>query len=339
MRSPKARNIVVVRSVARYFPERHPCWGTRPVSSETVDIRGFLRGLMGYWLRASILVFFALVLGVVYLRSATYRYTITTEVASTDQSINPTLSSSLAILRTGLPINLRTDLNMELFLSEMMSIEIAQKLAQDQDLLHAMFSARWDKQRQEWRQPSPTIATLRQWLGLPEHTHTAPTADDVQSFMEKNIEVRRTAASPVVTLVLKDKDPAFAVKLLTSAYGLVDGNLRAQSLQRAQQRLDFLQDYLTKTTLEDYRRELVLALVDQVRTLMAGKLPAAFAVYVISQPWSTDYPTEPTARVVFAFAVFAGLAFTAFTIFVLPAKRPQRQARGEPVLGPVEELP
>ena len=152
-------------------------------------------------------------------------------------------------------------------------------------------------------------------------------------------EVRRTAASPVVTLVLKAKDPAFAVKLLTSAYGLADGNLRAQSLQRAQQRLDFLQDYLTKTTLEDYRRELALALVDQVRTLMAGKLPAAFAVYVISQPWSTDYPTEPTARVVLAFAVFVGLAFAAFTIFVFPAKRPQRLTRTEPALGPVEELP
>src|ERR1700685_3395784 len=99
MRSLKARNIVVVLSVARYFSGRHPCWGTRRVSSENVDIRRFLRGLMGYWLRASILVLLALVLGVVYLRGATYRYTVTTEVASTDQSINPTLSSSLAILR------------------------------------------------------------------------------------------------------------------------------------------------------------------------------------------------------------------------------------------------
>jgi len=310
-----------------------------PVMPESVELRLHFSGLMRYWLRAAVSLFVMLALAVFYLHVATYRYTITMEIASTDQSINPTLSSSLAILRTGLPINLRTDLNMELFLSEMTSIEIAQKLAQDQDLLHAMFSGRWDKQRQEWLSPSASSTTVRQWLGLPERTHTAPTADDVQSFMEKSIEVRRTTASPVVTLVLKNKDPAFAIKILTSAYGLADGNLRARSLQRAQQRLDFLQDYLAKTTLEDYRRELVLALVDQVRTLMAGKLPAAFAVYVISEPWATDYPTEPSGRVTLAVALLAGLALTALSILVLPAKRPRRQARTESVLDPVGELP
>jgi hypothetical protein len=276
---------------------------------------------------------------VLYLHIATYRYTVTMEVASTDQSVNPQLTSSISILRSGLPISLRTDLNMELFIDEMTSIEVAEKLAQDQDLLHSMFYGRWDKERQEWLPPSPTITTIRHWLGLPERTRIAPSAFDVQSFIDKNIEIRRTPTSPVVTLVIKHHDPAFATKLLTSAYALADGKLREISRERAQQRLDFLQDYLSKTTLEDYRRELVLALVDQVRTLMAGKLPSAFAVYVIAGPWSTDVPTDPSARGVLMLAVLAGLVLTGLSILVLPAKRRWPGGKTKPVLGAVEELP
>lgn len=292
----------------------------------TLDFRAILDEWARGWLRLCVFLILSIGIAIGYLHIAMYRYTISMELASTDHTISPSLGENFSFLSGGAAFGLREDLNMELFLAEMTSIEVAEQLAADPNIVRVLFESRWDAQRGQWRAPNSNTAKIKKWIGLPDRVDGTPTAYDVQEFLKKNLGIERATTSPVTTIVLKHKDRQFAETLLQKAYALADGTLRARAVERAQQRVDFLQDYLTKSTVTEYRQQLVLGLMTEIKTVMAGKLPSAFAVYVVSGPSSSDLPTSPSARSVLFGTALAGLALGSASIFLFPASRRRRQA-------------
>jgi hypothetical protein len=302
---------ILMRRASRAADLPHEAMSNPP---RKFNLGGALHEVLGHWRRIAACGALGLVLGAVYLHLATYRYTVTMELASTDQMINPSLADSLSLLRPQVTIGVRLNLNTELFLAHMHSIEVADEIAKDPEMMHAIFRGSWDAETKDWRQPSALNRAVKRVLGYPDIPFEPPSGKDVQTYIEKNVEVRHTATDPVTVLVLKDRDKDFAERLLKTTYLLADNRLRDIAVTGAREKSQYLEANLAKATIEEYRQQLVLALVDQVKILMAGDMPSAFAMYVVSGPTSTKTPTDPRPLFVLTAALGLGVVIGVLTL-------------------------
>jgi LPS O-antigen subunit length determinant protein (WzzB/FepE family) len=294
---------------------------------QAIDFRTIVRDWASGWFRIGLFTLLGIAAAFAYLHSATYRYTVSMEVASTDHTINPTLGQTFSLLGGGVAIGLREDLNTELFLAQMTSYEVAKQIAADPTMLRSLFRNVWDAERGQWKPPNSVTTAIKKFVGMPYSVDGTPTAYNVQQFLAKSIDVQRGTTSPVTTIEMRDTDREFAKAFLQRLYTLADQTLRARAVEQAQERVNFLMDYIAKSTVSEYREQLALGLMDQVRTLMAGKLPSAFSVYIISGPSSSDLPTSPSARVVVVSGALIGFVLAIASLSLFPSARRRRLAR------------
>lgn len=253
----------------------------------------------------------------VYLHTATYKYTAEIKVAP-PQSVATGLQNRLGGLG-GLASLAGVDIggqpggqNFQLFSEGVYAHETASLLASEPSILRAVFSKEWDANRRKWQEPSGLIAAIKNFatdlLGIPGPHWSAPNALRLQEFISKNVDVVKDSKSPVVRIQFRHHDPRFAETFLNRLHETVDSGLRQRMLQRTDIYIRYLSAKLATVNIAEHREALAQALSEQEKLKMTASTGVAFAAEPFGQAIASRRPTYPNGPLVLAVALLSGLA-------------------------------
>jgi hypothetical protein len=272
----------------------------------------------------------ALLVAVVYLRTTTYSYTASMKVAAAPTTAREGGSlgalNSLASL-TGITIEALPVTPFRLYVEGINSREVANRLAADPALMHAVFADEWDATANQWRDPGSFGTRLSQGLqslaGAPVRQWSPPDAVRLQQWIGEHVSIDQTPKTPIVTISVQTPDRALGITLLGRLHGAVDSWLRERTLARTAANIRYLTQKLSVTALADHRLALIATLNEQEQRLMLARNPAAYASERFGPVTATPQPTAPRQLPVLVAALMLGLGAGVVAALVLP-RRGQR---------------
>ena len=267
-----------------------------------------------------------------YLHIATYKYTATLMVSPVIQSSQTgSLSSKLgglSSLASLAGVNIGGDTATQAFMlyqKGLYSRDVADLLAKDPQIMHAVFRKQWDATGKQWIPPNPTVRTIavfvQSLLGIPHHDWQPPDGALLQEYITNHVYIETEPDKPVVTITYSDQDPQFAVKFLHTLDRAVDDKLRDLALVRANQYIGYLSDQLTKVANTDVREALMTTLTDQENTKMMASVTAPYSAQPFGPPSASRRPMFPKPFLVLAAALLIGVFAGGLAAIWLPPLR------------------
>ena len=267
-----------------------------------------------------------------YLHLATYKYTATLMVSPVTQSSQSGSISGklggLSSLASLAGINIGADAATQAFMlyqKGLYSRDVADLLAKDPQIMHAVFYKQWDADAKQWTPPNPTkraiIGFVQDLIGIPRHDWKPPDGALLQEYITDNVNVDIEPDKPVVTITYNDQDPEFAVKFLHAIDRTVDNKLRDLALVRSNQYIGYLSDQLTKVTNADVRDALMSTLTDQENTKMMASVTAPYSAQPFGPPSASRKQMIPKPFLVLAAALVIGGFFASLAVIWLPPLR------------------
>lgn len=308
--------------------------------TEASEAAGFRAGAGRDWLASALVTLrqrlwlvavaggIALLLAVVYLRTATYSYTASMKVAAAPTTTREGGSlgalNSLASL-TGITIEALPVTPFRLFVEGINSREVAKRLAADPALMHAIFAEEWDAASGQWRDPGGFGTGLTQRLqslaGAPVRRWSPPDAVRLQQWIAEHVSIDQTPKTPIVTIAVATPDRALGMTVLDRLHVAVDAWLRERTLARTTANIRYLTQKLSTVALADHRLALIATLNEQEQRLMLARNPAAYAAERFGPITATPQPTSPRQIPVLVTALMLGLGVGVVAAFVLPRRR------------------
>jgi uncharacterized protein involved in exopolysaccharide biosynthesis len=257
-----------------------------------------------------------LLLALLYLHIATYKYTATLMVSPVQSSQGGSLSGKLgglSNLASIAGINIGADAATQAFMlyqKGLYSRDVADLLAKDPLIMHGVFSKQWDADAKQWIPPNPTVRAIAAFvqglIGIPHHEWQPPDGALLQDYITDNVNVEIEPDKPVVTITYSDQDPAFAVMFLHALDRTIDNKLRDLALVRSNQYIGYLSDQLTKVANADVRDALMSTLTDQENTKMMASVTAPYSAQPFGPPTVSRKQMIPKPFLVLAAALIIG---------------------------------
>lgn len=274
----------------------------------------------------------ALMIGILYLHLATYKYTAELKVTPAQSSSSGSLSSKIGGL-SGLAslagVNIPQDQSATAFLLYIEGVHsrpVADALAQRTDLMKVAFEEEWDERQQRFVERKglrPAINAIKVVLGIPVRDWAPPNGARLQEFMTREIRVVQDSKSPVATIAMDHEDPQFAKAFLGALNEVIDDMLRRKALARADQYINYITAKLPTITIAEHREALTQALSEQEKLKMMASSSVAYAAEPFGPPSSSYRPTSPRPIIVLA-ASFIGGLLVGITAAIL--RRPSQTA-------------
>jgi hypothetical protein len=287
--------------------------------------------LVGAHARKVVIVTGAVViLGLIYLHLATYKYTVTLEVTQVEDSEKSSYAGALSSLSSvaslaGIDLSSGSKTQMDLYMAALKSSTVADKIAANPALLHGLFYKKWDAKRGAWRRPNKILLALEDAsaaiVGMPTKPWHPPGALEVRHYIEREVDMTYEPISPIATITYKNRDPAFAKAFLLAMHQAADALLRKRTLQRADEYIDYINRKLNQVTATDIRQAMISTLMIQERRRMAASASMSYSVDVFAPPTPSIRPTSPNAPIVLIACLLLG-AITGMT-YVIFRYRPR----------------
>ncbi len=307
---------------------------------ETVGQGGVDLGTAGaairqQWLWIVLAVIVALIGAVIYLKSATFEYSVSMVVTPVQSGNTKGLAGQLGGLASLAGVDLPSDggaAPFQLYVEGLVGRPVAAELARNRRLLIGAFPDDWNAETKRWRQPVGTFRGLstavKRLLGVPVYPWRAPDAARLQEYMIEHVGIYEKPKKPVVTVSLSDRDPRFGITFLAAMHAANDEMLRQRSLKRSDGYISYLTRRLGTEGLAEHRQALAAALSEQIKARMLASSGMAFAAEPFGPAVASLRPTSPRPLLVLAGAIAGGVL-----IGVLIA---MLRYRREPVVNPRE---
>jgi hypothetical protein len=266
---------------------------------------------------ASMLAFLAV--GLIYLHLVDYTYTATLVVSPVPTSSSSAASGlasklgSIGNLASLAGINLGGDMGNQAFTMYQEGIysrDVADTLARDPEIMHAVFDKQWDAAARKWTPPLPLLRAIVEVVdgifGVPVQPWQPPNGALLQEYIADNVDLDTDPQNPIVTITYRYKDPQKAVRFLHELDRAVDNKLRNLALARARQYVGYLSGQLTRVTNTDVRDALMSTLVDQENTVMMASVTAPYAAQPFGAPSASRKPENPKPLLVVSAALVTG---------------------------------
>lgn len=278
---------------------------------------GLIAALWNYK-RAILLTSLAFVLvAIVYLHTAEYRYTAEMRVVASQTAANSSAiggaASRLGNLASlvGISTSSESASPFRLYLEALTSREVAVALAKRPDLMHVVFSSEWDSATQSWRprRSPPAIETLKSLLGFPHVDKPAPDAARLQDYLARNIKVNNDVKRTVTVIRFDHADPKFAITMLSTINAAADARMKAVALQRASAFAKYLEARLPTILVAEHRVAIADVLSEQEKQIMLASSSAPYAADPVEAPTASLAPTSPRPMVVLIASALFGMVF------------------------------
>lgn len=277
-----------------------------------LDIVRIGRTILAGWRSVVCVTAASFLLATAYLHFAKQQYTATMMVSPVVASSN--LSSSLSTLAAGAAaLGISTGpsqvSDFQKFEALLTSRKIADAIAQQPALMHALFPDSWDAQNNRWRAPHDIVSILKQAcravLAMP--TWQQPTGEDVVDYLSDELTVSTSDSTGLLVLSFEHPDPKIARDLLNQLYRLSDDSLRAVARQNSQRRIEYLKQHLSETSQNDLHLALINVLSGEQQNAMLIAANRYYAAEVIDPPTLMRDPSSPRTVVVIALSLFCGI--------------------------------
>jgi len=282
-----------------------------------------------WWWLVAICSVLAVLGAVLVVANAERKYTVSIEVVEAKPTSPLAGAGALAAL-SGLGLGSSTDSDMELYLHLIKTIEVAERIAAEPELLKRMFPHLWDSASQTWREPPVTVTqwiknAIKYILSVDSIAWRPPAARETLTYLTDNIRVRGERGSPVTVIEFEHHNPEFARDLLLFLHETADGILRARAITRADLNIQYLTKELSTVTVAEHRIGLIQALSDQEKRRMAANSGAAFAAEIFSGPVMSQGPTTPKPNRILLVFLAIGIVVPAGALLVIEYARAMKR--------------
>lgn len=196
---------------------------------------------------------------------------------------------------------------------------LAEVLAHNPNVMHTVFSSKWDVQANAWKRPSGPIFRFKSGLMALLGRGTSsidPNAEQLAGFFDRNLTQNYSVTTGLFSLSLKFSDPGNAVMLLRNVHRQADNILRQAARIQSTARINYLRKTLPTVSVVEQRTGLIGLLNNEEQTNMTIESDPNFAADVIDAPSSSTVPIWPNAPLMFGLAligsIFAGLIWHYF---------------------------
>jgi hypothetical protein len=290
------------------------------------------------WLLAAA-VLAGVVVAVIYLNLATYRYRA--ELRVTPSSSRPSALASagsaganLASL-AGISLGAATTASpFDLYMDAFLSREVASDLARDPRIMHHVFASNWDSHSASWHPVTSVFSNLttalKQILGGRPERWRRPDAAALQEYLLRSIQVYKGTTSPVTRIQYDDADPDFAAYLLSQMNTRADRKVRGDAIIQARSYLTYLTQRLATVALTELRSRIADQLSRQEELLMMASSSVPYAAVTLEPPSVPETPASPRQALALGAGVLAGMIGGTLVILMLPRRHYRRSAALEP---------
>lgn len=195
------------------------------------------------------------------------------------------------------------------------------------DLLPVLFEEKWDKSKQRWYgetdQASPIRGiwtSIKRFLGANSVSfNPMPTPLDGSEFLQKKIVAQNIRKENLLKIEFEDRDPNFALTMVTRYIDALDEYLRFEAITRANDSKNYIDTLLQAQTGNQTKKrleELSLAFAEQE---LYAKMKSSFLFEVVDAPILPEKPFAPKRMAILALSILASLFAGILLIFITEA--------------------
>jgi uncharacterized protein involved in exopolysaccharide biosynthesis len=215
------------------------------------------------------------------------------------------------------------------------SSRVAARLAQDPNVLRAIFYRKYNWQTHAWKLPDDILAvglnSMKRLFHYP--AGIVPGRDDVARYLKRNVTVVAPLTSSFVTVSLDSQSPAKAEWLLNTLLLDADSIIREDKRRDTMARIAYLAEILPTVTQADQRNGLGTILSSEQQTMMVVRADKRYASALVDPPHAPVIPTWPDLLEIVGIAILLAVgiwgvlvAFVTNDRWLLRFSEPQRFA-------------
>lgn len=277
-----------------------------------IEVMQFIQIVKRRWLSIGLGVAGAVALGVVYLHVAQPLYTSELLVSPTSrEGTSPAAGLSSIADFAGISLSSQGQPNFSAYMEGLRSRQLADLLAQDQNLMQQIYRDAWDEETGTFAPPSgfryTVVKAIKGALGYPETGWASPSGADLHEFLKEELAITPNDESGFLALSIKTADPALGREILQKAHFTLDNYIRQQRATSGKAYVDYLSKRLAAVQVGDYREALLSVLAQQEKSLMLASDPNAYAAEAFGPAYSSKRPTSPKPIPTLLAAIVAGL--------------------------------
>lgn len=295
-------------------------------AAEQLDLVRIASALWRHRWAAAVAVAAALLLAFVYLNRATFRYEASAVLVPAEQTSTFStegLASLSAVI--GVELSPQSGSGFALFREAAESLDVAEALARDERILNTVFSHLRDPRTGEWREPDSLLGSvgkaIRKLSGAPPRAFRPPAGEELQIYLQRNVSISPDRRRALTTVRFQHPDPAFARYMVERVITEADDFLRAKSLARSSDYIDYLEERLGQVQIAEHRSALTQALSSYEMMRMMASSTVPFTAEPFGDVVVSLDPVSPRPVLVYAAAVVIGLLLWGAYVFVVESFR------------------
>lgn len=206
--------------------------------------------------------------------------------------------------------------NTEQNLAVLNSREFLWKFVQDKNLMPILFDEAWDTARKAWKETDPA---------------KQPSQWDAHRALTAILQVQTDKKTSVTTVAIEWKDKKQAAEWANDLVARLNQYLGEQAIARSEVNLEYLNQELKNTQVEEFRKTLFDLIAQEQKKAMLAKTQKDFAFRVIDHASEPDKKIKPKRALIVLLATLVGFFVAVIVAFVLEAvtraKRQPEQAQ------------
>lgn len=261
-----------------------------------------------------------IVAGITLLIPNTYHAEVLVAPAQSDKTSSSALGSlsSLASL-AGVSIGGTSGSNVSEALAVLQSREFLWQFVQENNLLPILFAKQWDAEKGKWEDDDPA---------------NQPGPFDVSRLMidDKVLSVNQDSGTGLIKISIEWTDAKMATEWANALVARVNKYMADNAITRSKGNLQYLNEQLMQTRIEDFRNTLYDLIASEQKNAMIANTQKQYAFRVIDPAMVPDEKIKPKRAMIVIIANFAGFFLSLILAFVLETienakSQPEQEAR------------
>ena len=200
-------------------------------------------------------------------------------------------------------------------LAVMQSRDFLWKFVQEKKLMPILFEDAWDEQQKKWKETDPK----KQPGQLDAH----------RLFVEDILSVDKDKKTVLVTVALEMKDAARAAELANALVDGVNQYLAQEAIARSERNLQFLNEELMRTQIEEMRKILFELIASEQKKVMLANTQKDFAFKVIDPAVEPDRKMKPKRSLIVILAALVAGFMAVIFVFLRETMHKRMEGRDD----------
>lgn len=238
--------------------------------------------------------------GVLYLHFAEVKHSVTMTYKKVDQNNSNDMGAlgGLASL-SGIELPEEGGANFDSFLHLLTSIEVAEGIVENTELLKKLYVYEYDKENDNFRRPKPgplgwLMINIKPYLtGRESAEYRPPDALRLSLFLKEAFFIKVDKKTKFLILSAETSTPTIFVDLMEGVINIADDLMKNRFKENATMSVNFYHQKLARSKSREHREALAKLIVKEERTLMLASKGKYFVVEPITRPVISLYQSSP----------------------------------------------